>query len=114
MTPAERFRLDPRRLLAVEATELELAGRGEPLPAADAARLAEHRAAQRDDALRRNTVPRGEASRAALANPSAAAHDVLNDLPLSALVTRERHTRDWVRTKLGDEVLALIEKDRNT
>ena len=111
---ADRFRLDPRRLPSVEAGPLEHQRIAGTITAPDLARLTGHYRAQRDDALRRNVVPRGEAFRAALADPLGSDRRVLSETAMSGLVARDFHTRDWVRTKLGDEVLALIEKDRDT
>ena len=109
MNDADRFRLDPRRLPLVEAWPLEQAeARGEGTDP----RLVAHRAAKRDDALRRNVVPKSEETRAALADPNAAPLPALKSLPLAGLIERtpgDFHT--WRRTKLGDEVWALIQAD---
>lgn len=106
MSAGARYYLDPRRLPEVEASRIYLADCTDP-------RLIPHHAALRDYALRRNVVPCGEVYRAALADPDAAETHVLKHPSLCGLVRCER-SGEWVRTSLGDEVLALIEKDRDT
>lgn len=106
---ADRFRFDPRRLDLTEAWPLERTKLAGTISPEDAERLAQHKAACRDDILRRNVVPRIPEAIAALRSPETAARHDLTRPALEGLVSLGR--LGWTRTKLGDEVLALIDRD---